>query len=75
MNDSTYNILCLKTGKWYMYRGLGAVDYENENYKVDFDDWNFSYNLTILKKPIDTTYLLQCYGDKWKIIDTILPRK
>lgn len=73
INDSTYYVKCDKLGKWYMYRGLGAVDYEKENYKVDFDEWNTAYTLTIKKAPDDTTYLLQCEGDKWKIVDTLLP--
>lgn len=72
-NDSTYYVKCDKPGKWYMYRGLGAVDYEKENYKVDFDEWNTAYTLTIKKAPKDTTYLLQCEGDKWRIVDTLLP--
>ncbi|MFN8237375.1 MAG: hypothetical protein U0T77_04330 [Chitinophagales bacterium] len=73
LNDSTYYVKCDKPGKWYMYRGLGAVDYEKENYKVDFDEWNTAYTLIIKKAPKDTTYLLQCEGDKWRIIDTLLP--
>lgn len=75
LKDSTYYVKCLKDGKWYYYKGKGADDYENENYKVDFDEWNTAYNLTIKNKPINTTYILQCNGDQWKIVDTIYPKQ
>lgn len=71
LNDSTYVIRSTVAGKWYYYTGRGSYDYKKENYDVDFDDWNSAYALTITKKPIDTMYLLQCYGDQWKIIDTL----
>jgi hypothetical protein len=72
-DDATYFVRCLTNGKWYYFHGHGATDYETENYKVDFDEWNTAYNLTIKNKPKDTTYILQCYGDTWKIIDTLMP--
>lgn len=73
INDSTYYVKCLKEGKWYYYKGAGATDYETQQYKVDFDEWNFAYQLTIKNKPKDTTYILQCDGNKWKTIDTLIP--
>ena len=75
INDSTYYVKCTKQGKWYYYMGKGAVDYETDTIKVDFDEWNTAYRLTFKQKPKDSVFLLQCYGDKWKIIDTVLPAK
>lgn len=73
INDSTYYVKCLRYGKWYYYNGAGATDYETDSIKVDFDEWNFAYTLTIKQRPKDSLFILQCYGDKWKIIDTVLP--
>ncbi|MDB5227474.1 MAG: hypothetical protein JWN78_1667 [Bacteroidota bacterium] len=71
INDSTYCVRSTEIGKWYYFSGHGSCDYKKENYTVDFDEWNTTYTLTITKKPEDTTYVLQCYGDQWKIIDTL----
>ncbi|MBP6659784.1 MAG: hypothetical protein KA174_03835 [Chitinophagales bacterium] len=71
-NDSTYYVKCTVNGKWYYHNCGGAVDYETESYKVDFDEWNTAYTLTIKQNPSETMYLLQCVGDKWKIVDTII---
>lgn len=73
INDTTFKVECTKYGKWYYYNGKGAADYENENMKVDFDEWNFGYQLTIYPTNKDSLFLIQCIGNKWKIVDTILP--
>lgn len=73
LNDTMYYVKCLKIGKWYYHNAGGATDYETQQYKVDFDEWNFAYQLTIKNKPKDTTYILQCDGNKWKTIDTLIP--
>lgn len=76
INDSTLQINCIGYGKWYYYKSQGATDYQTENYHVDFDEWNTGYSLIYFPSTIkDTTYILQCYGTNWKIIDTILPTK
>ena len=73
LNDSTYYVKCIRDGKWYYYFGAGATDYEKDDYRVDFDEWNTAYLLTIRKQPSDTTYLMHCYGNRWRIADTIFP--
>lgn len=73
INDSTYYIKCLKYGKWFYHSGHGAVDYSTDNYWLDFDEWNTAYTLTI-KSVTDTTYLLLCEGEQWKIADTLFPK-
>ncbi|MBK9328849.1 MAG: hypothetical protein IPM95_05910 [Sphingobacteriales bacterium] len=72
-NDSVYYVKCIKNGKWYYYKGHGAMDYSTESFSVDFDEWNTAYNLTIKRLPHDTTYLLLCEGDKWRVVDTLVP--
>lgn len=71
LNDSTYYVKCIHDGKWYYYLGHGAIDYQNENYRVDFDEWNTAYTWTLTSMPADTSYVLQCYGEQWKIADTL----
>jgi hypothetical protein len=70
--DSVYYVKCEQYGKWYYHLGQGAYDYSVVDYKVDFDEWNTAYTLTI-SDVRDTVYLLKCHGAEWQMIDTLIP--
>lgn len=72
LSDSVYYVKCEQYGKWYYHLGQGAYDYSTEDYKVDFDEWNTAYTLTITDVK-DTIYLLKCHGDEWQMVDTLMP--
>ena len=72
LSDSVYYVKCELYGKWYYHvEPRMNISYPAE-YKVDFDEWNTAYNLTI-SNVRDTVYLLKCHGSEWLMIDTLMP--
>jgi hypothetical protein len=64
VNDSVYYVKNLVDGKWFNYFGRG-------NFKTEIDEWRTSYTLTVRPLPSENIYILQCYGDTWKVVDTV----
>ena len=72
LSDSVYYVKCEQYGKWYYHvEPRKSISYPAD-YKIDFDEWNTAYTLTI-SDVRDTVYLLKCHGAEWQMIDTLIP--
>ena len=67
VSDSILHVTLNQWGTWWWYDGFGAVDRENEFYKIHFYDGHW-YDLK-LKKPAAGYRLLFQTGGQWKIVD------
>jgi hypothetical protein len=72
LSDSVYYVKCEEYGKWYYHVEPRKSTRIHADYKVDFDEWNTAYTLTI-RDVRDSIYLLKCHGDEWQMIDTLMP--
>lgn len=68
MNDSTLHVTLNQWGTWWWWFGLGAINFENEYYRIDVKDPGHWYELTLKKQP-GTYLLLYQVGDQWKHVD------
>ena len=68
MNDSTIHVTLNQWGTWWWWFGFGAINYENEYYKLNMVDMGHWYELT-LKHPYTEYKLLYVIGDKWRTVD------
>ncbi len=68
VNDTLLHVTLNQWGTWWWWFGLGALNYENEYYKLDITDPGHWYTLT-LKKPAGQYKLLYIIGDQWHVVD------
>jgi hypothetical protein len=68
LNDSTARITLNQWGTWWLYYGLGATSYENDDFKVDMRDMGHWYDL-VLKHPAEEYTLLYVTGKDWHKVD------
>ncbi|MBS1690182.1 MAG: hypothetical protein JSS96_15745 [Bacteroidetes bacterium] len=68
LNDSMIKVTLNQWGTWWWNNGIGAVSYENADYKVNITDPGHVYELTI-KKPAAGYMLLYQTGGIWKQVD------
>lgn len=68
LNDSMIKVTLNQWGTWWWNNGIGAVSYENADYKVSITDPGHVYELTI-KKPAAAYMLLYQTGGLWKQVD------
>ena len=54
-------------GNWWWYNDKGAINYQNNYYKVSIDEWG-GYNLILKGNPKDYTLLYQV-GNCWKTVN------
>ncbi len=53
-------------GRWFWVNDQGAIDYETENYKVDFDNLNHSYIVTFIKLSKSDDVIIYFTPEGWK---------
>ena len=68
INDSMLHVTLNQWGTWWIYGMLGAVSYQNNDYKVNMIDEGHWYELT-LKHPAADYILLFQSGAQWKVVD------
>ncbi len=57
-------------GSWWWFGTLGASDYENELYRLEFIENGFSYQLHFKHPPAPGIVILYQVGEAWKRVDT-----
>lgn len=69
LNENTIRMTLPCCGKWWWKYNVGAVDYENDYYKVkNIGGWQQEVIITFKQKPSDMKYLFQ-NGDKFCVFN------
>jgi hypothetical protein len=67
VNDSMLHVTANQWGTWWWFDGFGALDRENEYFKIHIMDGHW-YELTLRKPPSQYRLLYQT-GGTWKQVD------
>jgi protein O-mannosyl-transferase len=65
LDDKRLKLKFAQWGNWFWRNGIGATSYENQDYKIDIDEWSHSYTITFFNKDSNTVYLYECAGN-WR---------
>ncbi|MGN6566369.1 MAG: hypothetical protein ACTHJ0_00375 [Flavipsychrobacter sp.] len=68
LDDSTAKVTLNQWGTWWWNNGIGAVSYENADYKLSITDPGHTYELTLKKSASDYMLLYQVAG-LWHQVD------
>jgi len=69
INEKTLQVTFNQWGNWWWQDGIGAANYNTEDYTVVIDEWSHSYTITFREKKPNAVYLYQI-GDRWeKVVD------
>lgn len=64
VDENTLQLKFAQYGAWWWLGGIGAGNYETDNYAVNIDEWGTAI-ISFKKKTPGTVYLYQC-GTHWK---------